>query len=168
VPVPGTYAEVAPNPQGPIDVIMAPIAGFYNPETYEANAVDVAVFVLVIGGFIGVVARTGAINAGIGSMMRSLTGREEWMIPILMALFAFGGTTNGMAEETIAFYIISLPVMIATGYDAVTGVAVIVIGARRGVLGSTVLAFATVIASEPPAAAENCVARGRNGGRDWD
>ena len=148
VPVPGTYSEVASNPQGPFDVILAPIAGFYNPLSYEANAVDVAIFVLVIGGFIGVVARTGAINAGIGSVMRALKGREKWLIPILMALFAFGGTTYGMAEETLAFYMIIIPVMIAAGYDSVTGVAVIMLGAGIGVLGSTVNAFATVIASE--------------------
>ncbi len=148
VAVPGTYAEVEPNPQGPLAVILAPIAGFYNPQSYEANAVDVAVFVLVIGGFIGVIARTGAINAGIGNVMRALKGREKWLIPILMALFAFGGTTYGMAEETLAFYMIIIPVMIAAGYDAVTGVAVIMLGAGIGVLGSTVNAFATVIASE--------------------
>ena len=148
VPVPGTYQEVAANPQGPIDVILAPIAGLYDPQTYEANAIDVAVFVLVIGGFIGVVAKTGAINAGIGSVMRALKGREKWLIPILMALFAFGGTTYGMAEETLAFYMIVIPVMIAAGYDSLTGVAVIMLGAAVGVLGSTVNAFATVIASD--------------------
>jgi len=69
------------------------------------------------------------------------------MIPVLMALFAAGGTTYGMAEETLAFYIIIIPVMIAAGYDALTGVAIIMIGAAIGVLGSTVNAFATVIAS---------------------
>lgn len=69
------------------------------------------------------------------------------MIPVLMSLFAAGGTTYGMAEETLAFYMIIIPVMIAAGYDAATGVAIILIGAAMGVLGSTVNAFATVIAS---------------------
>ncbi len=148
VPVAGTYAETTANPQGVFDVIMAPIAGLYNPATNQANAIDVAVFVLMIGGFIGVVAATGAINAGIGSAMTSLRGREKWMIPSLMALFAFGGTTYGMAEETLAFYILLIPVMIAARYDAVTAVAIILLGAGVGVLGSTVNAFATVIASD--------------------
>lgn len=148
VPVPGTYKEVEANPQGFRAIVMAPIAGLYNPDSYEANAVDVAVFVLMIGGFIGVVARTGAIAAGIQSTMRALKGRERWMIPILMALFAFGGSTYGMAEETLAFYTIVLPIMIAAGYDSLTGVAIIMLGAGVGVLGSTVNAFATVIASD--------------------
>jgi uncharacterized ion transporter superfamily protein YfcC len=148
VPVPGSYHEVEASPQGLRAIIMAPIAGLYNPDSYEANAIDVAVFVLVIGGFIGVVTKTGAINAGIASAMRRLKGREKWMIPALMALFAAGGTTYGMAEETLAFYIIVIPIMIAAGYDALTGVAIIMIGAAMGVLGSTVNAFATVIASD--------------------
>jgi len=148
VPVAGTYKTVEANPQGPLDVIMAPIAGLYDPGSYEANAIDVALFVIVIGGFIGVVTATGAIDAGITRAMTSLKGREKWMIPVLMALFAFGGTTYGMAEETLAFYVILLPMMIAARYDAVTAVAIILLGAGVGVLGSTVNAFATVIASD--------------------
>lgn len=148
VPIPGTYQETEPAPQGLKAIVLAPIAGLYNPDSYEANAIDVAVFVLVIGGFIGVVAHTGAIAAGIASAMNALKGRERWMIPVLMLLFAAGGTSYGMAEETLAFYTIIIPVMIAAGYDSVTGVAIILVGAAMGVLGSTVNAFATVIASD--------------------
>ncbi|MFC0219327.1 putative ion transporter superfamily protein YfcC [Pseudochelatococcus lubricantis] len=148
VPVAGTYAETEANPQGLFDVIMAPIGGLYNPATNQANAVDVAVFVLILGGFIGVVTATGAINSGIGSAMIALKGREKWLIPVLMGLFAFGGTTYGMAEETLAFYMLLIPIMIAARFDAITAVAVILLGAGVGVLGSTVNAFATVIASD--------------------
>jgi len=91
---------------------------------------------------------TGSINTGIRSAMTSMKGREIWMIPIMMLLFALGGTTYGMAEETLAFYAILIPVMIVAGYDAVTGVAIILIGAGIGVLGSTINPFATVIASD--------------------
>ena len=69
------------------------------------------------------------------------------MIPILMAAFAAGGTSYGMAEESLAFYAIVLPVFIRAGYDALTGVAVIMLGCGIGTLGSTFNAFATVIAS---------------------
>jgi uncharacterized ion transporter superfamily protein YfcC len=147
IPVAGTYAPTEANPQGVFDIILAPIAGFYNPVSYAANAIDVALFVLMIGGFIGVVTSTGAIDAGIKRAMTRLKGREKWMIPILMALFALGGTTEGMAEETLAFYVLLTPVMIAAGYDALTAAAVVLLGAGVGVLGSTVNAFSTVIAS---------------------
>jgi uncharacterized ion transporter superfamily protein YfcC len=138
---------VDPNPQGFWDVMLAPTAGFYDPDSYAANAIDVALFVLFLGGFLGIVNATGAIDTGIRTVMRRLQGREIWMIPILMTLFALGGTTYGMAEETLAFYAILIPIMIAAGYDAVTGVAIILIGAGIGVLGSTINPFATVIAA---------------------
>ena len=147
VAVAGTYQRVEPDPQGPSDVLLAPIAGFYDPESYQANAVDVALFVIVLGGFLGVVNATGAIDAGIRRAMAGLRGREIWMIPILMSLFALGGTTYGMAEETLAFYGLLVPVMIAAGYDAATAAAVILLGAGIGTLGSTINPFATVIAS---------------------
>jgi len=148
VPVAGSYAPTDPNPQGVFDVILAPIAGFYDPLEYTANAIDVSLFVLIIGGFIGVVTASGAIDAGIARAMLLMKGRENWMIPFLMALFALGGSTYGMAEETLAFYVLLIPVMIAAKYDALTAVAVIMLGAGVGVLGSTVNAFSTVIASD--------------------
>ena len=147
VAVPGTYKVVEAVPQSVFDVFFAPINGFYSQAAGTANAVDVSLFVLIIGGFLGVVNSTGAINAGISRAMNAMHGREKWMIPILMALFAAGGTTYGMAEETLAFYILIIPIMIAAGYDALTGVAIILVGAGIGVLGSTINPFATTIAS---------------------
>lgn len=147
VPVPGTYAPVEANPQGVLDVLLAPIAGFYDPSSYEANAIDVSLFVLIVGGFLGVVTATGAINTGVAQTMRKLKEHEKWMIPIMMALFAAGGTTYGMAEETLAFYVLLIPIMIAAGFDALTGVAIIMLGAGVGVIGSTINPFSTAIAS---------------------
>ncbi|MFT4574501.1 MAG: putative ion transporter superfamily protein YfcC [Marinomonas primoryensis] len=147
VPVPGTYQQVEANPQGVVDVFLAPIAGFYNPNSYEAAAIDVALFVLIIGGFLGVVTKTGAIDTGVSRAMVKLKGHEKWMIPILMALFAVGGSTYGMAEESLAFYALLIPVMIAAGYDSVVVVGIILLGAGIGTLGSTINPFATVIAA---------------------
>lgn len=147
VPIVGSYQTVEANPQGIIDILMAPIQGFYDPSNYAARAIDVALFVLVIGGFLAVVTETGAIDAGIAGTMKRLAGREKWMIPILMGLFALGGTVYGMAEETIPFYALLIPVMIAAGYDSIVGVAIIMVGAGIGCLGSTINPFATVIAS---------------------
>ncbi len=147
VPVPGTFQNIKSNPQDLVDIFMAPIAGFYNPSSYEAAAIDVALFVLIIGGFLGVVTQTGAIDAGISRAMLKLKGHEKWMIPILMALFAVGGSTYGMAEESLAFYALLIPVMVAAGYDSVVVVGIILLGAGIGTLGSTINPFATVIAA---------------------
>lgn len=139
-PISGTYHSVASSPQGIGDVFLAPLEGLY-------DAIEVAVFILMVGGFLGVVMETGAINAGISTIVQKLKGREKLLIPILMVAFALGGTTFGMAEETIAFYPLVLPIVIAAGYDALTGVSIIMLGAGIGVLASTVNPFATGIAS---------------------
>jgi uncharacterized ion transporter superfamily protein YfcC len=91
--------------------------------------------------------KTGAINAGIAWVVSKLKGKEKWMFPILMTIFAIGGTSYGMAEETLAFYALIITVMLAAGYDALSAAALILLGAGIGCLGSTVNPFATGIAS---------------------
>ncbi|HET6952041.1 MAG TPA: hypothetical protein VFI47_16790, partial [Acidimicrobiales bacterium] len=159
-PIPGTYEEVPSSPSRiVVDSLEAPVNGLYGIEDSETGqvgvfnsgtlfgAIDVALFILVIGGFIAITMRTGAIQAGIALLVQRLAGHERWMIPILMAVFAVGGTTFGMAEESLAFYVLVVTVMIAAGYDAAVGALVILLGAGIGVLGSTVNPFATGIAS---------------------
>ncbi len=158
-PIPGSYHNVEQNPQRLLaDTLMSPISGMYGLQGDDGSvnvyntgslygAIDVALFVLIIGGFLGVTMKTGAIDAGIGKITTALEGREKWMIVVLMIVFALGGTSYGMAEESLAFYGLIIAVMIAAGYDALTGVAVIMVGAGVGVLASTVNPFATGIAS---------------------
>jgi uncharacterized ion transporter superfamily protein YfcC len=159
-PIPGTYHAVEQNPARILaDSLMAPINGMYGIESAEDGsispynigelfgAIDVALFILVIGGFLGVTMQTGAIQTGITRIVERLRGRERLMIPILMALFALGGTTFGMAEESLAFYVLVITVMVAAGYDSLTGAAILLLGCGIGVLGSTINPFATGIAS---------------------
>jgi uncharacterized ion transporter superfamily protein YfcC len=147
VPITGTYHAVEGNPQGIVDVLLAPIDGFYDHNSYEAAAIDVSLFILIIGGFLGLVTKTGAIDAGIERVTARLDGREELMIPILMALFAAGGTIYGMAEESLPFYTLLVPVMLAARFDPVVAAATVLLGAGIGTLGSTINPFATVIAA---------------------
>ncbi|RBQ35281.1 C4-dicarboxylate ABC transporter [Rahnella aquatilis] len=147
VPVSGTYHSVTGNPQGLVDIFLAPIDGLYNHTTGQAGAIDVALFILIIGGFLGIVTKTGAIDAGIERVTVRLKGKEEWMIPILMALFAAGGTIYGMAEESLPFYTLLVPVMMAARFDPLVAAATVLLGAGIGTLGSTINPFATVIAA---------------------
>ena len=158
-PIPGTYHQVEPNPQALLSsALKGPISGMYGIQDETGNvdvwnygelfgAIDVAMFVLIIGGFLGVTMKTGAINSGIAWVVRKLKGKEKWMFPILMTIFAIGGTSYGMAEETLAFYALIITVMLAAGYDALSAAALIMLGAGIGCLGSTVNPFATGIAS---------------------
>ncbi|MFK0573349.1 YfcC family protein [Endozoicomonas sp.] len=141
VAIAGTYAAAPANPQGLIDILTAPITGIQ-------KTIDLGLFILVIGGFLMVISATGAIDNGIARAMVRMKGKEHLMIPALMLCFAAGGTIYGMAEETIPFYMLLIPVIIAAGYDSATGVAIVLIGSGVGVLGSTINPFATVIASD--------------------
>jgi uncharacterized ion transporter superfamily protein YfcC len=158
-PVPGTYREVDAKPARIlVDSLTAPINGLYGIEDAAGNinyynsgslfgAIDIALFILVIGGFLGVTMKTGAIETGIGNLVQRMRGRERLMIPVLMCVFALGGTTYGMAEESLGFYALIITVLIAAGFDALTGAAVVLLGCGIGVIGSTVNPFATGIAS---------------------
>lgn len=116
------------------DFVMAPINGLL-------EAIDIAIFVLLIGGFLGVTTKTGALDAGIGSVVSKLKGKELILIPVLMFLFSLGGTSFGMAEETIAFTALVTTTMIVAGFDPLVSVATLILGAGCGVLGSTVNPF---------------------------
>jgi len=127
-PIPGTYHEVAGHPARIlVDSLTAPINGLYGIEDAKGNinyynsgslfgAIDIALFILVIGGFLGITMKTGAIQAGIGGLVQRMAGRERLMIPALMCIFALGGTTYGMAEESLAFYALVITVLIAAGF----------------------------------------------------
>ena len=125
--------------QGVTDVLEAPALGI------EA-AVEVIAFILVVGGSFQIITKTGAITAGMSRVVRRLKDKDIILIPIAMALFALGGTTIGMAEETLPFYAILLPIMFAMGLDSMTAFMVVFLGARLGYIASTVNPFSVLIA----------------------
>lgn len=139
-PIANTYQQVENNPQGLWEVFHAPISGF-------VDAIDIIIFVLVLGGCLGIVFETKAIDAGLSKVIFKLKGREKLMIPILMTICAIGGATYGMAEETIAFYPIVIPILLMAGYDVVTAVMIIFLGAGVGVAGGITNPFSVGIAS---------------------
>ncbi|HEX5946769.1 MAG TPA: hypothetical protein VFY82_10855 [Acidimicrobiales bacterium] len=162
-PIPGSYEEVDPGlsfNDRLYELFMAPVNGLFGVESSETGfigpyesgelfgAAGVFLFVLAIGIFITMTIRTGAIAAGIARVGERFAGRGVPLIVLLMVLFSLGGTTEGMAEETLAFYALVVPVMLALGYDRMVAAAVILLGAGIGTMASTVNPFATGVASE--------------------
>ena len=139
-PIAGTFHHVDSNPQGLGSIIMAPIKGFM-------DSVDIILYTLVIGGYLAVVMKTGAIDAAIGATIRKLKGREKLLIPVLMLIFSFAGAAFGIEEETLPFFPVLIPVLLAAGYDTLVGLSVIKMGAALGVMGSIANPFAVAIAS---------------------
>ena len=119
-------------------VLMAPILGF-------EDAIDIAIFIMMLGGLLKVIGKTGALEAGIKALVQNLK-EEILLIPILMFIFSICGTTYGMLEETVGFYALLAATMMAAGMDPLVGSAVILLGAGAGCLGSTINPFATGVA----------------------
>ena len=115
--------------------LLAPILGF-------ADAIDICLFVLILGAFLKVVTKSGALETGIKVLIKKLKGHELALIAILMFIFSIGGTTYGMLEETVGFYAILSVAMVAAGMDTIVASATVLLGAGVGVLGSTINPFA--------------------------
>ena len=119
----------------PSDFFTAPVKGF-------AAALPVCLFVMILGGFLGMMTETGALDNGIAVLVKKLHGREIMLVPVLMLIFSLGGTTYGMCEETVPFYALLAATMMAAGFDPLVGAATVLLGAGCGCLGSTVNPFA--------------------------
>ncbi len=140
VSVPGTYKKLKKNPQGIIAVLQAPVKGI-------SESIDIIFFILTIGGFMFVVAETGAIIQGISWLAWRMKGREPLLIVLLTSIFSFLAASYGMAEEVIVFYPLLVPLFLAAGYDLMVPLAVIFGGVTLGALPSFSNPFSTIIAS---------------------
>jgi uncharacterized ion transporter superfamily protein YfcC len=161
-PVPGTYHKV-PSPmdfgERVDDLLLSPVNGLYGIQDAKTGVVSpgavgelfgaaqVFLFVLAIGSFITVMFATGALDRGIARLAYRTRGRGWLMIVAIMSVFSLLGSVEGMAEETLGFYGLMVPLMLALGYDRMVAAAVILVGAGVGVIGSTVNPFSIGIAS---------------------
>lgn len=125
--------------QDVFDVLQAPTRGIQ-------EAIEVVAFILIVGGSFQVITKTGAITSGMGRVVRRFKNKDILIIPIAMVLFALGGTSFGMAEETLPFFAIFMPIMMAMGFDSMTAFMVVFVGARTGYIASTINPFNVLIA----------------------
>lgn len=140
IAIPDTYKRIPQKPQGIKAFLESPIQGV-------VDTADIIIFVLLIGGNIGLLNKTGTFDAGIAALSKKTKNKEFILVAIVFLLITIGGTTFGMAEETIALYPILMPIFIASGYDAMVAIAAIYMGSSVGTMFSTVNPFAAIIAS---------------------
>ncbi|WP_405443260.1 TIGR00366 family protein [Streptomyces avidinii] len=162
-PVPGTYHAVELTTgfwERLKDLFVAPVNGLYGVTDAGtgltapggtgsfAGAAGVFLFILAVGAFITVTMRTGALTAGVARLAQRLHHRRTLLLVVLLTVFSLGGTTYGMAEETLGFYGLMVPLMLGLGYDRMVAATVVMVGAGVGTLASTVNPFATGVASD--------------------
>lgn len=125
--------------QGIAEVLMAPGKGIQ-------SMVEVLAFVFIIGGVFQIMAKTNALNMGIQKVVKKLGSKDVLIIPILMALFGLGGSTFGMSDELVPFYLLIMPIMFAMGYDSMTTFMTVCLSATVGYAASTVNPFCVLVA----------------------
>ena len=140
VSVPGSFTRQKRNQQGFINILQAPIKGII-------DSIDIILFTLIIGGFMFVFNETGAMVKGITWIAHAMKGREHWLIAILTTVFSFFAGSYGMAEETIVFYPILVPLFLAAGYDLLVPLVIIFGGVSVGCIPAFSNPFSTIIAS---------------------
>ncbi len=137
--VPDTYHTVERSPVGFFGLFKA-IPGGMEAAGY------IIFFVLMIGGSFGILQATGAINAGIGAVVKKTQGKEKLIIPIIMIIFSLAGAILGAAEEMLPFYPIIIALSLALGFDTITGTAMVLLGAGAGFAGAFMNPFTVGIA----------------------
>lgn len=125
--------------QGVWQVLMAPGRGIQ-------SIIEVLAFVFIIGGVFQIMTRTNALTIGIQKIVNKLGAKEILIIPILMALFGLGGSTFGMSDELVPFYLLIMPIMFAMGYDSMTTFMTVCLAATVGYAASTINPFSVLIA----------------------
>lgn len=138
--IPGTYERLEQNPQGVSKIVTAMVDG-------TIEAIDVIVFILVLGGLIGVVRATGAFESGLVALTQKTKGREFALVFAVSVFMLLGGSACGLEEEAVAFYPILVPIFLALGYDSIICVGSIFLAGSMGTAMSTINPFSVVIAS---------------------
>jgi uncharacterized ion transporter superfamily protein YfcC len=147
--VPESYVNVDSHPQT-WQIFSALFEGFVSKS-------DIIVFILLIGGAFWIMNSSKAIDVSIlaflkftrklekSKMIRSI-GVNNIIIALIMTIFSIFGSVFGMAEETIAFIIIFVPLAISMGYDSIVGICMCFFGAGLGFAGATLNPFTIGIA----------------------
>lgn len=140
VSIPNTYKRLKQRPASLAAVPNSMVRG-------TVEAVDIMVFILVLGGLIGTVKASGAFESGLLALTKKTKGHEFLLIFFVALLMVLGGTLCGIEEEAVAFYPILVPVFIAMGYDSIVCVGAIFLASSIGTTFSTINPFSVVIAS---------------------
>ncbi|XBQ16104.1 MAG: TIGR00366 family protein [Oceanicaulis sp.] len=140
--VPGTYAEIEDAPTLPVWHLLSVV-----PRAM-ASASDVIFFVFLIGGVLGVVRSTGAIDAAIGGMLDQF--RDRLGLFVLASMFMFGvfSASFGMAAEYLAFVGMLVALCGALRLDSMTAIGIMVVGYGVGYGVSFMNPFTVMVAQD--------------------
>ena len=122
---PLSYRPVEARPAGPGAVLLAFPRGL-------REISEIVFYIFIIGGAFGVLNRTGVVESGVRALVRRLGRDKALIVPLLTAVFAVGGGTIGIAEETLVFLPALLLLARSLGYDSLVAGGIALVGANAG------------------------------------
>ncbi len=128
ITIPGTFSEIEKKYLGPEWLLIAPIRGFQ-------DGALIIFLIFIFGGTFAVLNQTGAIEGGIRRLAAFFSKNrksQKFVIPVLMIVFSLAGGVYGMAEESIPFVLIFIPLALSLGYDSIVGVAIVFLASAVG------------------------------------
>ena len=140
ISIPDTYHSLDESFTNPLKVLLYPILGY-------VDSAKISFFLMVMGGCLNLLIEMEALSAGMAALSRVTKGREFLLLILVFIIIAIGGTTFGMAEETLAFYPILMPIFLKSGFDGMLAAAPLFMGSVIGNMFSTVNPFCVVLAS---------------------
>lgn len=135
----GSYQEVSQHGVSFFDIFRA------IPEGLLSGG-EIVFYIFLVGGAFGIVHKTGAFENGVNKAMNTLGSYKVLMIPLTMTIFSILGFSIGLAEETIIFVPIGIIIARTLGYDALTGAAMVILGAASGFIGGMLNPFTVGVA----------------------
>lgn len=139
--VSGTYHEVAAQHGSFLEVFRAIPQGLISGS-------EIVFYIFLVGGAFGIIHKTGAFENGVNKAMYALGKANYLMIPLTMTVFSILGFSIGLAEETIIFVPIGILIARTLGYDALTGAAMVILGAASGFIGGMLNPFTVGVAQK--------------------
>lgn len=144
--LPGSFQFIESNPQGFTEVWT-----YFMQGAVEAS--DIIFTVFLCAGALNAIIYTGAINAGISSLVSRLKDKAFLLIPVMIFAFSLGGAVYGMYEDAVPFILVMVPLMLTLRFDSALAVMVVqlgcVVGSAAGFLNPFAVGIGQALAEVP-------------------
>ena len=115
--------------------------GLFDLLSYQSTVLGyfgyVALFILVVGGFYGVLYKTGAYRTMLDSLCKKFKGKEAVCLIVIMALFAILTSFAGLQLALIMLFPFVISLVLMMGYNKLAAVAVTAGSVAVGLMGTT-------------------------------
>lgn len=144
--IPDSYALTESNPTNLLDLFKAIQLGMI-------ESASIIFLIFIIGGIVGVIEYTGAIDSGINTLINKTKGRYMLLIASVAGIFGALASMGLAANAVIAFIPIGIALARSLKLDAIVGIATIYLGYYSGMIAGvfdpTILGLAQTIAELP-------------------